>query len=138
MVQSPCSEAHISASTHEIHPHPLPILWNSKNWYCVHKSPPLSSAKLIQYIASYLTSKEPIVSAHLRLGLPSSFSLQIFPPKPFSPPSWVPNVSPISSSRSDRPHICKQRTRFTQKSWDKWCQNATYHCEFMVSEKWTR
>ena len=126
MVQSPRSEAHTSAATHKIHPPPV-ILWNSKYRNRFHKSPPLSWAKLIQYIASYLTTIEPTVSAHLRLGLPSSFSLQIFPPKPcwnFSSASCMPNASPISSSWSDRPHICKQRTGFTQKSYDKWCQSV--------------
>jgi hypothetical protein len=54
---------------------PLPlILWNLKSQYGVHKNPPLSWTKLIQYIASNLISIEPIsiLSAHLCLGLPSS------------------------------------------------------------------
>ena len=91
MVQSPSWEANWSAASQEI-PH---ISWNPKVHYRTHKHPPPVSIldHPIQSIYTHPTSWRSvlILSAHLRLGLPSGLLPSGFPTKTL----YTPLSSPI-------------------------------------------
>jgi hypothetical protein len=81
------------------------ILWNPKVYYRVHKSTPpvpiLSQINPIHTIPSHLSKTHLVLSAHLRLGLPSGLLYSDFPTNNlyaflFSP--LVLYALPISSS----------------------------------------
>ena len=94
MVQSPSWEANWSAASQEI----PRISWNPKVHYRTHKHPPPVSiwASPIQSLYTYPTSWRSILilSAHLRLGLPSGLLPSGFPTKTL----YVPLSSPIRAT----------------------------------------
>ena len=87
-----------SATSQEI-PH---TLWNPKVHHHVHKCPPfvpILSQRHPVPTPSHFQKSHPIVSSHLRLGLPNGLFPQVSPPEPcahLSPHPYAPHAPPIS------------------------------------------
>ena len=99
VVQSPSWEANRFAASQEI-PH---ISRNPKVHYRTHKRPPpvsiLGQPNPVHIPTSHLLEIHPILSTHLRLGLPSGLFPSAFPTKTLYTPSphpYAPHAKPIS------------------------------------------